>query len=355
MPHHRKRHCRLERRVEASTPFLQAPRGGCWQTGRPMPRFLAIPFVSALLVLSGCARTLRTDAEVRCAGVEVDPAILRAHVEALAGGQFAPRDFDHPENLDRAAAWITEALRRTGATVREQAYQVDGRTYRNVLADFGPETPGLLVVGAHYDTAGDQPGADDNASGVAGLLELARLLAARPPPSHVELVAWTLEEPPNFRSARMGSAVHATSLAAAGASVRLAISVEMIGVFSDAKHSQDYPAGLGLFYPDTGNFVAVAGKWGQGAAVAEVARALRVGSRLPVETLSAPSFITGIDFSDHRNFWTHGFEAVMVTDTSFYRNDRYHTAADLPETLDYRRMAEVVKGLHCAVQAIRPR
>ena len=129
----------------------------------------------------------------------------------------------------------------------------------------------------------------------------------------------------------------------------------MIGAFSDARHSQEYPAGLGLFYPDTGNFVAVAGKWGQGAAVSEVARALRVGSRLPVETLSAPSIVTGVDFSDHRSFWASGFEAVMVTDTSFYRNPRYHTAEDWPETLDYTRMAEVVKGLHCAVQAIGPR
>jgi Zn-dependent M28 family amino/carboxypeptidase len=287
-----------------------------------------------------------------CGGVAVDQAALRAHVEALAGGQFAPRDFDHPENLDRAAGWIAEALNRTGATVREQAYQVDGRTYRNVLADFGPETPERIVVGAHYDTAGDQPGADDDASGVAGVLELARLLAERPPPCRVELAAWTLEEPPSFRSARMGSAVHAASLAAGGARVRLVISVEMIGAFSDARDSQSYPAGLGLFYPSTGNFIAVAGKWGQGAAVSEVARALRTGSRLPVETLSAPSFITGIDFSDHRSFWAHGYDAVMVTDTSFFRNERYHTTADRPETLDYVRMAEVVKGLHCAVQAI---
>jgi hypothetical protein len=315
----------------------------------------ASALLPAVLCACGAARAVGPDVASRCAAVEVAPATLRAHVERLAGGDFAPRDFAHPEQLDRAAAWIGDELRRAGLAVREQTYQVQGRTYRNVLADVGPESLEQIVIGAHYDTAGDQPGADDDASGVAGLLELARLLAARPPPMRVVLAAWTLEEPPSFRTERMGSAVHAAALAAAGVHVRLAISVEMIGAFSDEKGSQHYPVLLGPFYPSTGNFVAVVGKWGQGPAVSEVARALRTGSRLPVETLSAPSFVTGIDFSDHRSFWAHGVDAVMVRDTSFFRNARYHTADDRPESLDYVRMAEVVKGLHCAAQAISAR
>jgi len=316
----------------------------------------AAAVVLATVAAVACfAPAVQPGAAARCGDVAVDPARLRADVETLAGGRFAPRDFEHPERLDEAAAWIAGALRAAGAPVREQVYEVEGRAYRNVLADLGPETAERLVVGAHYDTAGDQPGADDNASGVAAILELARLLTARPPPLRVELVAWTLEEPPNFRTERMGSAVHAAGLAAAGARVRLAVSVEMIGAFSDAKDSQTYPAFLGPFYPSTASFVAVAGRWGQGAAISKVARAMRLGSPLPVETLSAPSWVTGVDFSDHRSFWAHGFQAVMVTDTSFYRNPRYHTAADRPETLDYARMAEVVKGLHCAVQAVAAR
>jgi hypothetical protein len=311
--------------------------------------------LTALLCACGGSRRFGPEVAARCAGVEVDAAALRGHVETLAGGRFAPRDVDHPEQLEQAATWIAVELRRVGASVREQVYQVDGRTYRNVLADFGPETSERIVVGAHYDTAGDQPGADDNASGVAGVLELARLLAAHRPPLRVELAAWTLEEPPTFRTRNMGSAVHAAALAAAGTRVRLAISVEMIGAFSDEKGSQHYPTGLGFFYPSTANFVAVVGKWGQGAAVSEVARGLRSGSSLPVETLAAPSFVTGVDFSDHRSFWAHGVDAVMVTDTSFFRNARYHTTADRPETLDYARMAQVVKGLHCAVQAVAAR
>jgi hypothetical protein len=150
----------------------------------------------------------------------------------------------------------------------------------------------------------------------------------------------------------MGSAVHAAALAAAGTRVRLAVAVEMIGTFSDAENSQAYPAFLGLFYPSVGNFVAVVGKWGEGARVDEVAAGLRLGSSLPVETLTAPPWVPGVDFSDHLSFWAHGYEAVMVTDTAFLRNPRYHTPRDLPDTLDYDRMAEVIKGLHCAVQTL---
>jgi Zn-dependent M28 family amino/carboxypeptidase len=297
---------------------------------------------------------VRPEAETRCRGAAADPARLRAHVEAL-GTRFVPRDFEHPENLDRAAAYVTQALRASGATVEDQPYTVGSRTYRNVLARIGPETGERIVVGAHYDAAGEQPGADDNASGVAGLLELSRLIAAAPPPLRVELAAYTLEEPPNFAEDTMGSAVHAGFLAARNAKVRLMISVEMIGAFSDEPGSQSFPLFFGLFYPSTANFVAVVGKWGQGAAVDEVAASLRTASALPVETLSAPAFVTGIDFSDHRSFWEHGYSAVMITDTAFYRNPRYHTPEDRPETLDYARMAEVVKGLHCAVQTVARR
>lgn len=308
----------------------------------------------AALLLAGCAGSRRVPAEAPCGSAQVDPAVLRAHVEALTT-RFAPRDFAHPENLDRAASWVWDGFRAGGAPVREQQYKVDGRTYRNVIAGIGPMTPERIIVGAHYDTAGEQPGADDNASGVAAVIELVRLLHASPPPMRVELAAWTLEEPPNFRTSRMGSAVHARRLARERTRLRLMIAVEMIGAFSDAPGSQSYPPVLGLLYPSAANFIAVVGKWGQGGSVREVANGLRAGSPLPVETLTAPAFITGVDFSDHLSFWAHRYPAVMVSDTAFFRNPRYHTADDRPETLDYVRMAEVVKGLHCAVQTVARR
>ncbi len=305
---------------------------------------------AALLALLACgSRRVPPDALAPCRAA-VDPAALRAHVDALVT-RFGPRDFDHPENLARAADFLAAALAATGAKVTTQPFDVGDHTYRNVLAELGPDTPERIVVGAHYDTAGEQPGADDDASGVAGLLELARLLAASPPPLKVVLAAYANEEPPSFGRDHMGSAVHARALADQGARVRVRISLEMIGTFSDAKGSQAYPAVVGWFHPSTASFVAVVGKWGQGGVVRDVAAGLRAGSTLPVETLSAPSFLPGVDFSDHRSFWANGFDAVMVTDTAFYRNPRYHTPADLPDTLDYRRMAEVVKGVCGAVQA----
>lgn len=306
----------------------------------------------AALLLTACARSVPS--EPRCAPGTVAPEILRRHVEALST-QFGPRDFAHPENLDRVAAYVWDAFRAGGAPVREQQYRVEGRTYRNVIAGIGPMTHERIIVGAHYDTAGEQPGADDNASGVAAVIELVRLLHAAPPPLRVELAAWTLEEPPNFRTERMGSAVHAARLLRERTRVRLMIAVEMIGTFSDASGSQSYPPLLGLFYPSTANFIAVVGKWGQGDSVGEIANGMRAGSTLPVETLTAPAFLTGVDFSDHLSFWNRGYPAVMVSDTAFFRNPRYHTVEDRPETLDYARMAEVVMGLHCAVQRLARR
>jgi Zn-dependent M28 family amino/carboxypeptidase len=223
----------------------------------------------------------------------------------------------------------------------------------NIVATFGPETPERIVVGAHYDTFMDYPGADDNASGVAGLLELARMLGQAPPSLRVELVAFTLEEPPFFRTDAQGSAVHAESLRAKDVRVRAMLNLEMIGCFSDAPGSQAFPLPLlKLWYPDTGNFIVVVGQLGRGALVRDVKRAMRGASDLPVHSINAPAFIPGVDFSDHLSYWERGYPAVMITDTAFYRNPRYHTAQDTPATLDYARMAKVTDGVHAAVRTL---
>ena len=280
-----------------------------------------------------------------------DPARLRRHVEALTSPPLTPRDHEHPDGLERAAAYIEAALREHTAEVWDQRFGAGGKTYRNVIAGFGPASSDRIVVGAHYDTAGPLPGADDNASGVAGLIELARLFAANAPERRVELVAFALEEPPFFGSTEMGSAVHAASVAAEGGRVRLMISLEMIGYFTDAPRSQRFPApGLGLFYPRTGNFIAVVGKLGQGATVKRVRSSMRAATSLPVESIAAPRVLPGVDLSDHRNYWDRGWHAVMVTDTANYRNPNYHTANDTPDTLDWRRMAQVVTGVYAAVR-----
>jgi Zn-dependent M28 family amino/carboxypeptidase len=194
------------------------------------------------------------------------------------------------------------------------------------------------------------PGADDNASGVAGLLELAPLLSNSEFPIQVELVAYTLEEPPFFRSEAMGSAVHAASLKRQGVVVRAMFSLEMIGYFSDEPSSQKFPNPLlKLFYPSRGNFIAVVGNFGQIGLVRKVKRAMRATTLLPVHSITAPGWLPGIDFSDHLNYWQQGYPAVMITDTSFYRNEHYHTAEDTLEKLDYNRMAKVVQSMHATI------
>jgi len=302
-----------------------------------------------LFLLLGLAAALITQPTFGAApvtdGPRADPNRLRRHVEILAT-VMSPRDADHPENLDRAAAYIRAHFSRTGARVEEQVFEVRGRAYRNVIASFGPEKGSILVVGAHYDSFGDfgaNPGADDNASGTAGLLELARLLDGRSLRQRVDLAAYANEEPPYFGSPWMGSAVHARSLK--GRDVRGMICLEMIGYFTEI---QPAPSWLfRLFYPGRGDFIAVAGRWEDRALTREVKRAMR-SAGTPTVSFTAPRS-AGLDGSDQINYWDLGIPAVMVTDTSFVRNPNYHTPEDTAATLDYRRMSGVVDGVFQAV------
>jgi hypothetical protein len=283
------------------------------------------------------------------APISVDPTKLESHVRTLSQS-FVPRDGSHPENLDSCAAYIRREFERASDRVSEQPFTVDGKTYRNVIAHFGPETKEMVVVGAHYDTAGPLPGADDNASGVAGLLELARLLGARQLPMRVELVAYTLEEPPFFRSEQMGSAMHAKALKREGAVVRVMFSLEMIGYFSDARDSQHFPSSaFSLYYPTEGNFISVVGKIGDGMLVRRIKKAMTGATGLPVYSINVPRLIRGVDLSDHLSYWEAGYPAVMITDTAVYRNANYHTPDDTAERLDYRRMGQAVEGVYAAV------
>jgi hypothetical protein len=275
----------------------------------------------------------------------VNPDHLKEHVRRLSE-DFVPRDYQHPENMLRAAEYMQQALRPFADKVALQPFSVARHgEYVNVLAEYGPDTEEILVVGAHYDAFSVFPGADDNASGAAGLIELSRLLARLDLRSRVELVAYALEEPPFFGSQDMGSAVHARSLKERGKTVSLAIILEMIGFFSDEKGSQSYPAPLlQLYYPDQGNFIAIVDQVFS-AKAQDVKSAINLCTDLPAYSINAPAAVPGIDFSDHRNYWSAGFPAVMVTDTAFYRNPAYHSAHDTYDTLNYEKMAQVICGI----------
>jgi Zn-dependent M28 family amino/carboxypeptidase len=280
----------------------------------------------------------------------VEPARLAAHVKKLSI-DFHPRSFDHPANLERTAAYIEAQFKEAGAQVSIQDVMVDANRYKNVVARFGPASGRLLVIGAHYDSHGATRGADDNASGVAGLLELAHLLGKAAPTRPVELAAYTLEEPPYFRTRHMGSVWHASALKAAGRDVELMLSLEMIGYFSDRPGSQAYPVGaMKLGYPDRGNFIALVGQFGDFGLSRSAKAAMTGASELPVYLLNAPSIAQGIDFSDHRSYWAQGYPALMVTDTAFMRNRNYHRAGDTFDKLDYKRMAMVVQAVFAVAQ-----
>ena len=279
-------------------------------------------------------------------GKRASPDALRRHVVQLAS-KLPPRSHN-VDALNASAVYIHRELSRLQtAQVAYLPFDIWGIGYNNVLASFGPEVGPRIVIGAHYDSHDGLPGADDNASGVAGLLELARLIDGEKLSLRVDLVAYALEEMPSFRTSDMGSAHHAAALTEDGVEVALMVSLEMIGYFDDSPGSQSYPLPLlEWIYPDSGNYIAVVGNLAQVGAVRRVKRALLAAADLRVESINAPALIPGIDFSDHLNFWHRGYPAVMITDTADNRNLAYHTTNDTPEHLDYRRMAEVVNGLY---------
>ena len=271
---------------------------------------------------------------------------LRRHVEAIAS---KPHNMWYYAELESAAAYLEATLKSLGYDIVPQAYAVDGRTVRNIAVTIpGRSTAGAetVVVGAHYDSAGDAPGANDNGSGVAALLELARLLKGQGPARHqLRLVFFVNEEPPYYRGEHMGSWQFARLLAEQRERVRAMLSLEMLGAYSDAAGSQQYPAPFGLFFPSTGNFIAFVGTPGARQLVHEAIGSFRRHTRFPTIGGVAPAVVPGIDWSDHWSFGQFGYPAIMVTDTAFYRYPHYHLPSDTPEKLDYERLARVTKGL----------
>ncbi len=282
----------------------------------------------------------------------VDARSLERHVRILSE-QFHPRSAADPAKLDAAANYVRAELAKSGAQITEQVYDADDIKARNIIARFGPPEGERVVIGAHYDAHFNTPGADDNASGVAALIELARLLARAELKHPVELVAYTREEPPYFRTEEMGSAQHARALKDKGVPVRLMLALEMLGFYSDAEGSQKYPLPvLGSIYPSQGNFISVIGRFDEMNITRRVKAAMAGAVKLPVVSMNAPSWLTGVDFSDHLNYWDAGYPALMITDTSFYRNPHYHLASDTADKLDYRRMALAVQAVYAAVLAV---
>jgi hypothetical protein len=278
-----------------------------------------------------------------------DTSLIIADLRAITG-HTQMRNYVHTEVLDSVADYIKQQFDLQQAVVTDQPFEVGGRRYRNVIGSFGPVDAPRIIIGAHYDVCGKQEGADDNASGVAGILALARLLKGTELTNRIDLVTYSLEEPPFFGTDEMGSYIHAKSLKDQKAIVKGVISVEMIGYFSDSVGSQDYPVGLlSSLYGDKGDYITVVKKLRGGDFAKAFKDAYFNNNTLPAKAFSAPTFVGGIDLSDHRNYWRFGYDAVMLTNTAFYRNHQYHLAGDTVDRLDIRRMGLVVDGLYRAI------
>lgn len=330
-----------------------------------MSVFMALAALSALLMAAVVGYTLvfplrspdhplpaLSPEEAACASRQ------RRHVTAIAS---RPHNLGYFPALEAAACYIEQTLVALGLQPRLQEYVVEGRPVRNieVLLPARAGTPlpiKTLVVGAHYDSPDDSPGANDNGTGVAALIEIARDLTTADAKfagaCDVRLVFFVNEELPYGKTDAMGSLRHARELKSEGVSVLGMIALETLGYFSSTPGSQKYPPPFGLVYPTTGNFVAFVGLPGARRLVGRALRAFRKTTPFPSIGGVAPGFIPGIDLSDHWAYDHCGYPALMVTDTAPFRNPYYHTRADLPDTVDYDSLARITGALTRTIRAL---
>jgi Zn-dependent M28 family amino/carboxypeptidase len=272
-------------------------------------------------------------------------ARLYNHVDRLSV-KIGDRYLWKEASLNEAANYIDSVLKAYGYAVRRQTYSCYGKSVSNLVAEKNGKEKEVVIVGAHYDTVPGTPGADDNASAVAGLLELARLHQETSNKKNLAFVAFVNEEPPCFGSNNMGSMVYAKHLKEQRTPVEVMVSLEMIGYFSEER-IQRYPLpGMGLVYPKTGDYIGVVGNFHSFKYVSFFKKGISKHSNIHSRSLTAPEFFGGINLSDNYSFWHYGYRAVMITDTSFFRNRHYHQETDTIDTLNFDRMAEVVKGLY---------
>jgi hypothetical protein len=273
--------------------------------------------------------------------------MLYRHVEKLAV-HIGSRSVYEYDKLTAAKQYIVSSLKAMGYTPVLQDFSYQGKVFSNIIALLPGKTlpEEVVVIGAHYDTVAGTPGADDNASAVAALLEMCRLLKDHSPDRTLKLLFFALEEPPVFRSESMGSFVYASDARNRQEQIRAMVCLEMLGYYSDKEGGQSFPLPfMSLMFPSTPNFIAVVGNLSSRGLVNQVADSIRKSSSVPAETLSTAGFVPGVDFSDHLSFWKMDYPAVMITDTAFYRNPNYHTAADKIDTLDFGRLASLLDGL----------
>ncbi len=271
---------------------------------------------------------------------------LRSDVTRLAG-TIGRRNYLNYDGLQKAAQFLETELKGVGYEVRRQRYQIEGKDYDNLEVEIkGSDRPDqIILIGAHYDSAYLSPAANDNASGSAATLELAKYFAQSKPARTLRFVQFVNEEPPFFQTDQMGSLVYAKEAKAKGETIMAMLSLESMGYYSDRPGSQPYPAPLSLFYPSVGNFISFIGNVDSRKVVRTALHDFRLKAKFPSEGAALPNGIPGVGWSDHWSFWQMGYPAIMVTDTANYRDPHYHQIDDKSENLDYDRLSRVTYGL----------
>jgi hypothetical protein len=299
-----------------------------------------------LLVLLLCLSGISCKTSAISGSSHSDSTIIWSHLTTLTQTKDK-RIHENIQQLNETADYIRTVFSRYSDSVYTQTYTVNGNVYKNIICSFGTYNKKRIVVGAHYDVCGEQQGADDNASGVAGLLELSRLLKGKSLSYRIDLVAYTLEEPPYFRTEYMGSYIHAKSLVDHKVDVFGMVSLEMIGYFRDEEGSQDYPIkGMSLFYGNKGDYITLVDKLGSSPFAKIFSKQFKSLQLIKTKTFAGPKMLAGIDFSDHLNYWKFEIGALMITDTSFFRNKNYHQSTDTMQTLDLKRMGKVIDAVY---------
>jgi len=265
------------------------------------------------------------------------------------------RNYKNVKTLNYVAEYIFNELSKTCDTVFYQKYLVNNVEYKNVIGRINTNNEQeKIVIGAHYDVAGNQEGADDNASGITGMLELSRIISKNQINKKIEYVAYTLEEPPFFRTKKMGSYIHAKSLHEKKEHIRGMICLEMIGYYDDRENSQHYPIeNMSLIYGNKGNFITVVEKYGNGSFGKEVLKGMQNSNLIETKSFKGTSSMSGVDFSDHLNYWNFDYSAVMITNTAFNRNTNYHKSTDTMEKLDLNRMSLVIDELYLTLKDMK--
>lgn len=278
--------------------------------------------------------------------------IIESHLIALTKTENY-RNCDNIDLLNKTADYIKDVFKQFTDCVSVQEYLVEGETYKNIICSFGIENKKRIIVGAHYDVCGNQEGADDNASGVVGLLELSRLLKEQKLNYRIDLVAYSLEEPPYFKTESMGSYIHAKSLIDSKVDVFGMVCLDMIAYFKDDMYTQSYPIhALSLIYGKRGDFITLVRKFSSGRFANIFCKKFKLTKQIKTKNFIGPANLAGINMSDHFNYWKFGISALMISDTAYYRNHNYHWDSDKLDTLDLIRMAKVIDGVFMVISTL---